>query len=199
MKLRSPGVQPAFSLVELLVFLAIVVSLGWPLTAMSQTNIPSGKNGAKAMHELRIKILSSSASEMGLKPTQDYPRVYTALMDWPLGTNIISVYGSCTGDASIYTTSTFGVIGGIGHESVRNAAHQFVKIAETHYAEAVLTKDFPYPKPGHIYFYLVCFDGVRMIDVSEESLRIGKDKCLDLGNAAQQLITQLRLTVEKRQ
>jgi hypothetical protein len=176
----------------------IVILFVWPLIVMSQTNNPLQKSGAEVMRELRKKILSASAAEMGLKPTQDYPRVFTALMDWPLGTNIISVYGACSGDASIYTTSTFGVIGGIGHENVRNAAHQFVKIAETHYNDAVPTKDFPCPKPGHIFFYLVCFDGVRTIDVTEESLRTGKTKCVDLGNAAQQLITELRLTTEKK-
>jgi hypothetical protein len=178
--------------------LSIVILFVWPLIAMSQTNNPTEKN-AEMMCQLRLKILTTSASEAGLKPTQDYPRVFNALMDWPLGTNIISVYGSCTGDASIYTTSTFGVLGGIGHETVRNAAHQFVKIAETHYGDAAPIKDFPYPKPGHIYFYLVCFDGVRMIDVTEESMRTGKTKCLDLGNAAQQLITELRLVIEKKQ
>ncbi len=76
-------------------------------------------------------------------------------MDWPVGTNIISVYGACSGDASP-------------------------------------------PKPGQIFFYLVCFDGVRAIDITEESLRTGKTKCVDLGNAAQQLITELRLTTEKK-
>ncbi|HET7625415.1 MAG TPA: hypothetical protein VFM25_09120 [Verrucomicrobiae bacterium] len=165
---------------------------------MSQTNNPTPKINAEVMRELRTKVLTTLASDLKLKPTQDYPRVYTALMDWPLGTNIISVYGSCTGDASIYSTSTFGVIGGIGHESVRKAAYHFVKVAESHYDDAVLTKKFPYPKPGHIYFYLICFDGVRMIDVVEESLRAGKDKCSDLGNAAQQLITELRMIAEKK-
>lgn len=73
-------------------------------------------------------------------------------MDWPLGTNIISVYGSSSGDASIYTTSTFGVIGGIGHEAVRNAAHQFVKVAETHYDDAVPTKVFLIQNPATFAF-----------------------------------------------
>ena len=148
------------------------------------------------MRELRLKILTASAVEIGLKPTQDYPRVFTALMDWPVGTNIVSVYGSCTGDASIYTTFTFGVIGGIGHETVRNAAHQFVKVAETHYDDAVPTKNYPYPKPGHIYFYLVGFNGVRMIDVVEESQLAGK--CSDLEKAAQQLIAEIRMIYEKK-
>jgi len=176
----------------------VVILFVWPVIVMPQTNNPAHNGGAEMMRELRLKILSSSPAEMGLKPTPEYPQVATALMDWPLGTNIVSVYGACSGDASIYTTSTFGVIGGIGHEKVRNAAHQFVKIAETHYTDAIPTKDFPYPKPGHIYFYLVCFDGVRMIDVTEESLRTGKTKCVNLGNAAQQLITELRLTTEKK-
>ncbi len=181
-------------------WLCFIIALSvWPLVAMSQTNNPSQKSGAEVMRELRIKILTSSASELGIKPTQDYPRVYTVLMDWPLGTNIISVYGSSSGDASIYTTSTFGVIGGIGHEAVRNAAHQFVKIAETHYDDAVPTKDFPYPKPGHICFYLVCFDGVRRIDADEESLRTNKNKCSDLGIAGQRVITELRLVTQQQQ
>jgi hypothetical protein len=178
--------------------LFLIALIVWPFICMSQTNDLAAKN-AEMMRQLRLTILTTTASQTGLKPTPENPRVFTALMDWPLGTNMISVYGSCTGDASIYTTSTFGLIGGIGHETVRNAAHQFVKIAETHYDDAVPTKDFPFPKPGHIYFYLVCFDGVRMIDVTEESLRTGKAKCLDLGNAAQRLITELRLTMEKKQ
>jgi hypothetical protein len=178
--------------------LSIVILFVWPLIAMSQTNNPSEKKGADAGRDLRIMVLTTLPDKMGIQSTKEYPRVATALMDWPLGTNIISVFGSCTGDASIYTTSTFGVIGGISHETVRNAAHQFVKIAETHYDDSVPTKDFPYSKPGHIYFYLVCFDGVRTIDVEEESLRTGKSKFSDLGNAAQNLIGQLRMITEKK-
>src|SRR5882672_5676612 len=109
-------------------------------------------------------------------------------MDWPLGSNTISVYGACSGDASLYTTSTFGVIGSIGHETVRNAARQFVTIGEKLYDDAIPTKTYPYPKAGRIFFYLVCFDGVRMIDVDEKSLSTGKDRCSELGNAALRLI-----------
>ncbi|HWC60575.1 MAG TPA: hypothetical protein VHC44_12845, partial [Verrucomicrobiae bacterium] len=121
----------------------------------------------------------------------------TVMMDWPMGTNVISVYGSCMGDASIYTTATFGVIGGIGHEPVRQAAREFVKIAETHFDNAVPTKDFPYPKPGRIHFYLVGYENVRIIDVDEGSLNKGASKYSDLGAAGQKLITELRQIVQK--
>lgn len=178
--------------------LLIAFLFGWPLIAMSQTNNPTQKSRAEIMRELRLRILTSSATQLGLKPSGEYPRVCTALMDWPLGTNVISVYGCRTGDASIYSTSTFGVIGGIGHETVRNAAQKLVKIAESHYEEAVPTKDFSLPKSGHIYFYLVSFDDVRRIDVTEEDLRTGKARCVDLGNSAQKLMTELRLIAEAK-
>ena len=177
--------------------LTIVFAIS-PLIVMPEPNTSSSKNPAEVMRELRIKVLTTPASKIGVEPSKDFPRVYTVLMDWPLGTNTISVYGSCTGDASIYTTSTFGVIGGVGHDTVRAAAHQFVKIAEKHHDDAVPAKNYPYPKPGHIYFYLVCFDGVRMIEADEELLRSGKHKLSDLGNAGQRLITELRLITEKK-
>src|SRR5437868_2213698 len=69
-----------------------------------------------------------------------------------------------TGDASIYTTGTFGVIGGIGHEAVRLTAKKCVKVAEKHYEEATPTTEYPYPKTGRVRFYLVGYDGVRVID-----------------------------------
>jgi hypothetical protein len=174
-----------------------VILIGLPLGTMSQTNNPSTKGPAEMMREMRMKILTNPPSQMGLKPSKDYPRVTTVLMDWPMGTNVISVYGACTGDASIYTTATFGVLGGVGHEPVRQAAHELVRIGEKHCDAAVSTKDFPYPKPGHIYFYLVCYEDVRKIEVDEDALKNGTSKYLDLGAAAQKLITELRQIVQK--
>lgn len=178
------------------VLLAIILIGGLPLGAMSQTNNPSTKNPAEMMREMRLKILNP-ASQMSLKLSKDYPRVATVLMDWPMGTNVISVYGACTGDASIYTTATFGVMGGVGHEPVPQAAHDLVKIGEKHCDAAVSTKDFPYPKPGHIYFYLVCYDDVRKIEVDEDLLKNGTSKYSNLGAAAQKLIGELRQIVQK--
>ena len=133
---------------------------------------------------------------MQIGPTAEFPRVYAILMDWPLGTNVITLFSSCLGDASIYSTSTFGIIGGIGHERVRIAVKDFVKIGEAHFQDSVATKEFPLPKPGKVYFYLVCFDGVRRIESDEESLKSRKDKFLDLYGQGQRVITELRTVSE---
>jgi hypothetical protein len=80
---------------------------------------------------------------------------------------------------------------------VRAAAKQFVKTAETHHDDAQLTKEYPYPKPGRVYFYLICFDGVRLIDADELSLRDKESKYYDLYSAGQQAIAELRVISEK--
>ena len=69
-------------------------------------------------------MLTTSPQEIGVKPTKEFRRVYGILMDWPIGEQIATVFSSSTGAASLYTTSTFGIIGGEGHETVRAAARR---------------------------------------------------------------------------
>src|SRR5258708_3657256 len=136
-------------------YLLTTVLLAGCLSVMSQTNQSSKANPAEIMRELRIKMLTNSPAELGQQSSPEFPRVCGVVMDWPIESGTVSVVSLSTGDASIYTTGTFGILGGIGHESVRNAAKNFVKAAEKHYDEATTTKEFPYPKAGTVRFYLI--------------------------------------------
>ena len=164
---------------------------------MAQTNQPPAESNAAAMAHLRLMMMTAPA-DLGLKPTREYPRVCGVLMDWPIQTTTVTVVSLSTGDASIYTTGTFGVLGGIGNEAVRNAARNFVKVAETHYDDSAPTKDYPYPKAGRVRFYLVCYDGVRVIDADLDSVSAGKDKCSDLYVEGQGVVTALRILTQKQ-
>ena len=62
-------------------------------------------------------MLTTPPVRTGEKPTKEFPRVYGILMDWPVGEQTATVFSSSSGAASLYTTSTFGIIGGEGHES----------------------------------------------------------------------------------
>ncbi len=168
------------------------------LIAMSQTNQPSRKNPADAGKELRLMMLATQAKEVGIQPSKRFPRVYGVMMDWPLGAQTVTVVSMCDGTASIYTTSTFGVIGGIGHESVRTAATNFVTTAERHYDSATPTKDYPYPQPGHVRFYLMCYEGVRVIDADEAEVKTAQSDFSDLWIAAQNVMTELRLITQQQ-
>ena len=167
-------------------------------TSMPQTNEPPKKSPAELMREMRLKQLTMPPTEFGQNPTPEYPRVCAVLMDWPIEAGTVTAVARTTGDASVYTTGTFGVFGGIGHETVTSAAKGCVKVAERHFDDSSPTKDYPYPKAGRVRFYLVGYDGVRVIDRDLESLRMGKDKCSDLYEAAQRVVTELRLITEKQ-
>jgi hypothetical protein len=166
--------------------------------SMPQTNEPPKNSPDEVMREMRLKQLTMSPKEFGQKPTPDYPRVCAMLMDWPIGNGTVTAVARNTGDASVYTTGTFGVIGGIGHERVSSAAKSCVTVAERHFDDATATKKYPYPEDGRVRFYLVGYDEVRVIDRDLESLRTGKDKCSDLYEAAQRVVTELRLTAEQQ-
>jgi hypothetical protein len=178
--------------------LLITILIAGCFSAMSQTKEPPKKSRADVMRELRLKMLTTPPAEFGQQPTPEYPHVCGVLMDWPIDAATVSVVSLSTGDASIYTTGTFGVLGGIGHESVRNAARRFVRLGEKHLDEATVTKDYPYPKAGRVRFYLVCYDGVRTLEADLESVKAGKDKCSDMFIEGQRVIAELRMITQKQ-
>lgn len=158
---------------------------------------PPKKSPAQLMGEMRLKQLTIAPREVGQKPTPEFPRLCAVIMDWPIEAGTVTVVARNTGDASIYTTGNFGVIGGIGHEKVNTAAKACVTVADRHFKAATPTKDYPLPKTGRVRFYLVGYDGVRVIDADLESVEAGKDGCSDLFVAAQRVLTELRLVAQQ--
>lgn len=165
---------------------------------MPQTNGPPKKTPADVMREVRLKVLTTPCSQMGRTPTSEYPHVDAIVMDWPIEKTTVTVMASSVGDASIYTTGTFGVMGGIAFEGVRALAKDFVKLGEKHYPESLPTTGYPYPRSGRIRFYLVCYDEVRVIDTDAQAVANGRDKYSDLFNQAQRVAGELRHIVEKQ-
>ena len=143
-------------------------------------------------------MLTTPASKAGIQPTETFPKVFGIVMDMPVsGGHTATVVSMCDGHASLYTTSTFGVLGGIGHESVRIASTNFVKAAQPHFDEATSTTDFPYPVADHVRFYLLGFGGVRVIDAEITSVERSTDNRSNMWAAGQRVLTELRLLTQK--
>jgi hypothetical protein len=177
--------------------LGVIASLfgaGYNQPAHAQSTPPSDEN---PMIELRMMMLTTPATQLGIQPDSDYPKVYGVLIDWPLGEHTATIVAMSDGNASLYTTSTFGILGGIAHESVRNAASALVRAAQTYYEQATPTDEFPYPPSDRIRFYLLGFEGVRVIDTDAAALESGNDKHSDLWAAGQNVVTELRQISEK--
>jgi hypothetical protein len=165
----------------------------------SKSEPPSSqKNPADAGRALRQMMLTTSPAKTGQQPTAEFPRIYAILMDWPLGDQIATVFSTSTGAASLYTTSTFGIIGGEGHETVRAAARRFVRTANRYFDSSTPTTDYPYPTGDHVRFYLLTFDGVRVIDTDLASITDGRSKFAELFGLGQSVLTELTVVTEKR-
>jgi len=144
-------------------------------------------------------MLTTPPREMGVTPTKEFPHVYGVLMDLPVGAQqVATVFSSSTGGASLYTTSTFGILGGEGHEKVRAAAKAFVKAADRSYTAAIPATEFPYPGEGRVRFYFLTFNGVRVVDTDLASIVSGASKYAELFGLGQAVLTELRLITEKR-
>jgi len=161
-------------------------------------SVGAEQDSAQAMRDLRIAFLSSSAATHGFKPTKEYPRVFGVAMDWPVDDTTATIISALNGSASLYTTATFGIIGGEKHESVRLAAQRFIRSAETYHDEAVPTKAYPYPAKGKVRFYLRTFQDVRVIEADAASVYSPSGRYSGLFRAGHAVLTELRKIVEAR-
>jgi hypothetical protein len=157
----------------------------------------SNKDPADAGKELRRMMLRMPPQDLGVSPTKEFPSVYGILMDWPIGEQTATIFSTCTGSASLYTTSTFGIIGGEGHAAVRAASAAFVKAAGRFYESAASTSDYPYPAADKVRFYLLTFHGVRVIETDMPSITRGAGLYAELFGLGQAVMTELRLSKAK--
>jgi hypothetical protein len=159
--------------------------------AALKANQPSAeKSSADVMREMRIAWLKTVPAEGSYK-TKD--EVVAIVMDWPMGDVTVSVLSSSGGDASIYTTSTFGVLGGIGHEKVRVAAVAFVSTAQRFLDLTTPAREFPYPDKQTLHFYMVTAAGVRTVSFPMKDIERSGSPAWKLYGAAQNVVTELRL------
>ena len=170
-------------------FLVYVVSV-------SAAEEPKG-TGDDAGRELRKMFLSMPAEAAGIQRSSDFPRIWGVAMDWPIGQHIATLAALADGSASVYTTGTFGIIGGIGHENLCTAAKQLLKKAESYYDASTVSDDLSYPALDRVRFYFHTFEGLRVIDVSLASVTDERGSYSDLFDLAQLVITELRTAGER--
>lgn len=155
--------------------------------------------GPEVMRQLRERALTAPASDFGIRSTTELARTYGVLIDFPIDQQTATIVALGDGSASLYTASTFGIIGGGGHQSVKAAATRLITAADASFDQARPTRDYSYPAPGQVRFYLVSFSGVRVIDASLAAIE--SDRSTYYSNLfwlGQEVLTRLRAVTETR-
>ena len=107
---------------------------GAPRPSISQKAKPEKpEESAETVYkELRKKALETTRSRLALPEgfPEDAPHGLLMEMAMP-GSSVVTLACFATGDASVYYRTGGGMVGGIGHENVRNIAKEFVDQART--------------------------------------------------------------------
>jgi hypothetical protein len=182
--------------------LGIRVAAIWLSDRQSRSQQPGAvpTSAGKDMYlSLRNQALLLKRDKIGLAAPSNPKEVWAALMDWGLDTGTVTVFAVSDGTASVYLSTGGGSIGGgQSHEAIRKAAQRMVSIAAEFQPQMRTTSEYPLPQHGQIIFYALSNAGVFTASAPQEELSSHRHALSKLGDAAQDIITQYRLTEKSK-
>ena len=140
--------------------------------------------------DLRITALRQTIGSLGLDQVDfGFEKPYAAMMEFVMPAGTATLFCAATGDASLYTTRSFGILGGVAHHDVRAAARRFVKASEDCLIDMEEVFEFPGPRLGWNRFFTLTAGKVLTAEASEESSASNFRLMQDAGDA---VLTELR-------
>ena len=158
---------------------------------------PKQPDPAEVYRELRGRALGMRPEEAGAAPAGGENQPYGVLMETGYPNGVATLVAFASGDASLYFSTGGGIIGGIGHESVRIASQHLIESANPFLPEMEKTTAFPLPEAGRVRFYVLTLDGAFTAEAAPDDLSEERHALSPLFFAAHQVITELRLVTQQ--
>jgi hypothetical protein len=148
--------------------------------------------------ELRQQAIETDPKRLGLPGKLDPAAPYGVLMEMGMPSSVVTLACFADGDARLYYQTGGGMIGGIGHESVRKVARELV--AQTRKILPRMTRTASYPLPGldRVQFYALTPGGVFTIATSREALGESRSDLAALFQSGQEVVAQMREVQEQK-
>jgi hypothetical protein len=149
--------------------------------------------------ELRKKALETTRSRLALPEgfPEDAPHGLLMEMAMP-GSSVVTLACFATGDASVYYRTGGGMVGGIGHENVRNIAREFVDQARTVLPRMIQPNGYPLPGNDRIRFYALTAKGPYTVEADRETLADPESDLAPLYYTGQEVVSQMRQVQEQK-
>ena len=141
--------------------------------------------------DLRANALSLKPGQVGLKP--ELSPIWGFVMDAVQADGWYSLVAFSDGSTSLYTSDTFGIIGGGAHETVRTAGRELWLVLAESLAWFAPATSTDLPAPGNIALRLLTFDGPLVVVADEELLGAGGHPASSVFLAAHEVLGRLRL------
>jgi hypothetical protein len=152
----------------------------------------------EVMRTLRERALTLAATECGVQPTPELPRVWGVILDMGFDKALVTLVALTDGTTSLYTGTGGGVIGAGGHATVRKATADLLAVAEANLDKLAVIQSFPFPAVGEVRFYARTFTDTRGAGAADSTLASPEHPLFPLFRAAQAVITAVRQQATKR-
>jgi hypothetical protein len=143
---------------------------------------------------LRNMVFNVTPDQLGLSLSNDKTEVYGVIMDWEMGGAVATTISYKSGDASMYTSTGGGVIGGGQHQNVNSAAKKLISLAQTYLDKAEKTDSTPLPQTDNVKFYFLTNKGIYVGQEVMANFENNSSKWLGLFEEANNVLTELRKT-----
>ncbi|MGY4539713.1 hypothetical protein ACVW0P_004152 [Mucilaginibacter sp. UYNi724] len=145
---------------------------------------------------LRKQVLSLKPQDLKLNISPDKETAFCVVLEFGTNDGAATIISLLTGDASMYTSSGGGIIGGASHENVNKAAIAFVSSAQNYFTK-MGPESMEIPKPNHIKFHILTNKGHYSFEGLESDITAEKSEWAEIFYKGNDVITQLRLINEK--
>jgi hypothetical protein len=192
----------------LLVTACFALGCGWQARGQAQKADPPAATQPQARRKtpepvevykgLRDLLLTFDPDKVGIEKPGPGEKAFAVLMEMGFDKGLASITSVSNGDSSLYAGNGGGVIGNGGSEEAKRTARDFVNAAGKHLPRMAATKEFPYAEVGRVRFYVRTPDGVYTAEAGQDEMLNPKHPLHALFRAGNEVITQLRLTSEKK-
>lgn len=141
--------------------------------------------------DLRSMALTMPAGQLDIDASSEF-EPYGVVLDWNVGKGVATFTAFKSGDASMYTSTGGGIIGGVGHDNVKIAAQSLVRRSKNFVKNAKKSDDISVARDSTIKFFFLTTKGRFVSEETLDNLDNGSSPLLELFVEANKLITELR-------
>lgn len=143
---------------------------------------------------LRRQAILATPEQFQLQLSKNEETAFGVIAEFGMGGGSATIVSFITGDASMYTSRGGGIIGGgISHENVKSSAIDLVAVGQRFFSKMPKSSSLNTPKDGYIKFYILTNKATYSFEDKESEITNPNSNWTELFNAANEVITQLRV------
>ncbi len=166
-----------------------------PLDTVQRQKVDPNNNPYK---DLRNLALGATMEQIGVNFQTNQTKIYGVIMDWDLGDGTATLISFLSGDASLYLSSGGGMIGGSGHQNIKNTAIAFIDKANGYLELTSKADSTPLPEKSCIKFYFLTNNGIFVGQEQMINIENSSSKWIDLFEEGNKVISEIRIVTEDK-